>query len=269
MRALAVVKLTGTDLMDLFSRAAICHLTEFDLQGSANTAWALSTVLLADSSIFPALADLLLSSLLLDTSMACLDHVANELTHVCQLVWAFSFASCLSQRLGQRLYRTLIDTGARLDCIPVQDLVTGPPLETRCKEMTPGGPTLAMDLDGISVVFKPPYWEVDAKGQLSRSGLYLSKYLQAAHPASPVLRMARFEYGFIHRLDVPSSGLILAGTTFRGLAALQWQMHTYSICPQLSKAPIVDDLHTLDMGGLRLEVVSMSFWSLACCLLKC
>jgi len=43
------------------------------------------------------------------------------------------------------------------------------------------------------------------------------------------LHRPEFEYGFVHRLDVPSSGLVLAGTHLEGYALLQWQMHTYSI----------------------------------------
>lgn len=91
-------------------------------------------------------------------------------------------------------------------------------------------PELQLRLRGVSVVLKPPHWEVDAKGQLSSSGYYLSHYMQREHaPSSAVLLLADFEYGFIHRLDIPSSGLILAGTHFEGHSLLQWQMHTYSI----------------------------------------
>jgi 23S rRNA-/tRNA-specific pseudouridylate synthase len=91
-------------------------------------------------------------------------------------------------------------------------------------------PALQIQLPGVSVVLKPPYWEVDAKGQLSGSGRYLSRYMQRAHaPCSPVLFLPDFEYGFVHRLDVPSSGLILTGTHFEGYCLLQWQMHTYTI----------------------------------------
>jgi len=40
---------------------------------------------------------------------------------------------------------------------------------------------------------------------------------------------ASLDFGFLHRLDVPSSGLILCGTTFTGLMALRWQLDTYQI----------------------------------------
>jgi len=32
-----------------------------------------------------------------------------------------------------------------------------------------------------------------------------------------------YGFGFIHRLDVASSGLILAARTYQGLMCLQWQ----------------------------------------------
>jgi len=91
-------------------------------------------------------------------------------------------------------------------------------------------PFVILRLRGISVVFKPPEWEVDAKGALCGSGKYLSHFSQYDHdPSSPVLALPDFEFGFIHRLDVPSSGLILTGTHFEGYALLQWHMHSYKI----------------------------------------
>mmetsp|Transcript_6053 Transcript_6053/g.13862 ORF Transcript_6053/g.13862 Transcript_6053/m.13862 type:complete len:183 (-) Transcript_6053:30-578(-) len=59
--------------------------------------------------------------------------------------------------------------------------------------------------------------------------------MQREHgPEASVLRLPEFEHGFVHRLDVPSSGLILAGTHFEGYGLLQWQMHTYAICREYS-----------------------------------
>eukprot|EP00746_Dinoflagellata_sp_MGD_P148967 gnl/MRDRNA2_/MRDRNA2_81082_c0_seq1.p1 gnl/MRDRNA2_/MRDRNA2_81082_c0~~gnl/MRDRNA2_/MRDRNA2_81082_c0_seq1.p1 ORF type:complete len:214 (-),score=27.38 gnl/MRDRNA2_/MRDRNA2_81082_c0_seq1:6-647(-) len=98
-------------------------------------------------------------------------------------------------------------------------------------------PFLALDLRGVCVVFKPPNWEVDAKGKLCKTGAaHLSDFMKGAYSSalSPVLVRHEFEYGFIHRLDVPSSGLILAGTHFEGYGLLQFEMHTYTICREYS-----------------------------------
>ena len=45
----------------------------------------------------------------------------------------------------------------------------------------------------------------------------------------PLPWRADLDFGFLHRLDVPSSGLILCGTTFSGLLALRWQLDTYQV----------------------------------------
>merc|ERR1711924_343393 len=54
-----------------------------------------------------------------------------------------------------------------------------------------------------------------------RARLPLSRY--------PITRDADLDFGLLHRLDVPSSGLLLCGTTFTGLLSLRWQLDTYRI----------------------------------------
>lgn len=59
----------------------------------------------------------------------------------------------------------------------------------------------------------------------------LSSYLQQHFDRRefPLLHAGAFGFGFIHRLDVASSGLVLVGTTFEGLFSLQWQKNLYEI----------------------------------------
>ncbi|CAE7227294.1 SRCAP, partial [Symbiodinium pilosum] len=45
----------------------------------------------------------------------------------------------------------------------------------------------------------------------------------------PLLFSEVHQYGIIHRLDVPSSGLILVGKTFGGYFTLRWQQDTYDL----------------------------------------
>jgi len=45
----------------------------------------------------------------------------------------------------------------------------------------------------------------------------------------PLVHEGSFGFGFLHRLDVGSSGLVLVGKTFRGLFSLQWQKSLYEI----------------------------------------
>merc|ERR1712061_291638 len=58
-----------------------------------------------------------------------------------------------------------------------------------------------------------------------------SGFIQAALPTDrrAVAFRPDFAFGFIHRLDTPSSGLILTATSFEGYCCLEWQMYTYEI----------------------------------------
>ncbi|CAE8739178.1 unnamed protein product [Polarella glacialis] len=81
----------------------------------------------------------------------------------------------------------------------------------------------------MCLVLKPPGWEVDTEGN---SGLrHLSGFIQTALPPDRRVVSFRpdFSFGFIHRLDTPSSGLILTATSFEGYSYLEWQMYTYEI----------------------------------------
>lgn len=90
-------------------------------------------------------------------------------------------------------------------------------------------PSIPQHVRGMCLVMKPPGWEVDTEGD---SGLrHLSGFLQSALPPErrAVAFRPDFGFGFIHRLDTPSSGLILTATSFEGYCCLEWQMYTYTI----------------------------------------
>merc|ERR1712070_198233 len=83
-----------------------------------------------------------------------------------------------------------------------------------------GPPVIVMDLCGISTVFKPCGWEVDSVG--GGDGPLLSTYMQSCFTMGcfPLIHSRDFGFGFLHRLDIPSSGLVLSATAFEGLYAL-------------------------------------------------
>ncbi|CAE7682696.1 ylyB [Symbiodinium sp. CCMP2456] len=72
------------------------------------------------------------------------------------------------------------------------------------------------------VLEKPAGWEVyGGHGQLQ-----LRDKLIRSAGNYPIFHDAARDFGFIHRLDVPSSGLILAAKTYRTHSYLQLQLHT-------------------------------------------
>ncbi|CAE8597908.1 unnamed protein product [Polarella glacialis] len=108
-------------------------------------------------------------------------------------------------------------------------------------------PELVVSRHGMVVVLKPAGWEVDTtpgSSVDSENRLLLSSYLQRtfSKEAFPLVHLPDFGHGFLHRLDVPSSGLVLAGTTFEGLYSLRSQLNTYrlqrdyiTVCHNLSQ----------------------------------
>ena len=212
------------------------RLPEFDLQGLANILWTAANSIHADHPLWAAAETLLCLEDFGKLSRSSDLHQESRFSnHICQLIWAFSFSGRLTPKLGERLKHTLLETGQFLDQIeePLSERENkkADPAISSLRETV--SPSVLTRLQGISVIYKPPGWEVDAKGHCIQSGLPLSAFVQDVE-VSRVVRLSAFEYGFVHRLDVPSSGLLLVGTTFLGLAMLQWQMHTYSISPSPS-----------------------------------
>ena len=79
------------------------------------------------------------------------------------------------------------------------------------------------------VIDKPPHWLVyDPGGKQQLSSL--SSFLQAAHGNRfPILHDAQHQFGFLHRLDVPSSGLILVAKSYEAYNDLRVQLSSGEI----------------------------------------
>eukprot|EP00747_Dinoflagellata_sp_TGD_P136346 gnl/TRDRNA2_/TRDRNA2_175541_c3_seq3.p1 gnl/TRDRNA2_/TRDRNA2_175541_c3~~gnl/TRDRNA2_/TRDRNA2_175541_c3_seq3.p1 ORF type:complete len:246 (+),score=33.79 gnl/TRDRNA2_/TRDRNA2_175541_c3_seq3:172-909(+) len=111
---------------------------------------------------------------------------------------------------------------------------TAPRQQQHAKAFEPVCPEIVSLTRGMVVILKPVNWEVD--GQMSEGGgaLPLSGFLQRclSQADHALMYNADLDFGFIHRLDVPSSGLVLGGTSIEGLLALKWQISVYSIARQ-------------------------------------
>lgn len=98
-----------------------------------------------------------------------------------------------------------------------------------------GTPYAMINLPGIMVIFKPENWEVNrGDPSVHRPQVewhLLSDWITAALPSTkyPLVHACEFDFGFVHRLDVPSSGLIMSAKTFAGHALLRFQLDTYEL----------------------------------------
>jgi len=73
----------------------------------------------------------------------------------------------------------------------------------------------------------------------------------------PVSHDPTLNYGFLHRLDLPSSGLILCGTIFSAFMILRWQLDTYRIerqytvaCSDLAPAELHEVAANIDLMAI-------------------
>jgi len=110
------------------------------------------------------------------------------------------------------------------------------------RKATPLGyevPGVVVDLPGLMVILKPAGWEADVYDVRKYGATItpvahfylLSTFLATHFPQErfPICHSAAHGFGFVHRLDQMSSGLILAATSFACHFFLQWQMCCYLI----------------------------------------
>merc|ERR1712196_643879 len=148
------------------------------------------------------------------------------------LGWAYSFAAALDPLFERALYTAHLKIGNALDKlrgyhIPSSSESAATLPETASVEGVPRI-TFESERPGIAVFLKPPGWEVDDE-HTRPCGKRLSRYLQWKYPWSSIAHDPEHAFGIIHRLDVPSSGLILTGTTYEGHYVLKWQLDTAQI----------------------------------------
>lgn len=97
-------------------------------------------------------------------------------------------------------------------------------------------PTIVLELTDIAAILKPAHWEVDARVGGSPppqdfGAPLLSSFLRKhfAKEEFPLVHCNEQQFGIIHRLDTPSSGLILVGKSFLGYYTLRLQQDTYEL----------------------------------------
>ncbi|CAE7240558.1 EMB2654 [Symbiodinium sp. CCMP2592] len=84
-------------------------------------------------------------------------------------------------------------------------------------------PTVVLQRLDMAILMKPAGWEVFG----DQSERQLSAWIQARFGLQQsILRDSSFQFGFLHRLDVPSSGLVCVATTYAKYYALELQLRT-------------------------------------------
>eukprot|EP00435_Cladocopium_sp_Y103_P062340 s692_g23.t6 len=107
-------------------------------------------------------------------------------------------------------------------------------------------PCVVLDLLEEEVIYKPKGWEVEPTAGCAHK--QLSDFVQQTVPKNPLNFDAANSYGFLHRLDVVTSGLVLRAKNYRAYHNLDFQLMEGSI-------------------DREYQVLCHGFWSrVACCL---
>ncbi|CAJ1396021.1 unnamed protein product [Effrenium voratum] len=133
------------------------------------------------------------------------------------VLWAINFAAALSPKLLRSAEQATKRLATFLDSVSQPSTVSIPSMGT-------DGPELCLDLADRMVITKPPGWEVYGQSQLQ-----LLSFIQAVIGARPIHQNLEDACGFVHRLDIPSSGLILSAKTHAAYYDLQLQLVSGSI----------------------------------------
>ncbi|CAE8595682.1 unnamed protein product [Polarella glacialis] len=148
------------------------------------------------------------------------------------LLWASNFAGYCSNNLLAAARLVIRQAGANMDRAhgPSSSPAYQSMGELPCTEADPwqpaSKPQIILDLPDRLVIFKPSGWEVYDQ----HSELQLSSFLQATlgkHFA--LVHDEDHQCGFLHRLDLPSSGLILAAKTYEAYYDLKVQLNAGEI----------------------------------------
>ena len=127
-------------------------------------------------------------------------------------IYALNFAGMLDMALYKKIEGVALEVGRALDQRrpPYLDMGDG---RVAIRSNAFNVPHIQLDLQDRLVVHKPPGWEVDTKILGNTRGNCLSHFFRSVE-VLPLARDVMHQYGFLQRLDMPSSGLILVAKTY-------------------------------------------------------
>ncbi|CAJ1455295.1 unnamed protein product [Effrenium voratum] len=140
-------------------------------------------------------------------------------------LWASSFCGSLALVARRTVGRSLVQLGGLLDSTHKTYFPQPAGGFGSLGQTFESSPRVVLDAGDRVVLFKPPDWEVHDANSIFQ----LAGFMEAMFGPLPILRDEHHEHGFLHRLDVPSSGLILAAKSFEAFYRLQVQLATRQV----------------------------------------
>ena len=252
--AWALVKLNASSKPVMHILVAHSHnlIVKFNPQNVTNLCWALAMENLADCDLWPCLrsfvgrlkefksqelSNLCWSFAVVQSHSDCL-MVADALERcsdirgLLAMTWALNHLQ-VSEFDLERVRAALRNHGQKLDA--QHDIqwpsLSLPPVGHEHELIQDNGivsPHISLELLDRLVVSKPPGWEVEetVKGGSRNLCSFLRGLGRSRQARSLILHDSSHHYGFVHRLDIPSSGLILASKSYEAFYDLQFQLNS-------------------------------------------
>eukprot|EP00434_Breviolum_minutum_P006546 symbB.v1.2.005779.t1/scaffold289.1/size287290/24 len=257
--AWALVKLNASSkpVMDILVAHSQNLIVNFNPQNVTNFCWALAVESLADCDLWPCLRSFVVGRLkefksqelsnlcwsfaVVQSHSDCLMvadalEPCSDIRGLLAMTWALNHLQ-VSERNLETVRAALRNHGQKLDAqhdvqFPSLSLPPAVGHEHELIQEDNGivSPHISLELLDRLVVSKPPGWEVEetsVKGGPSRNLCSFLRSLGRSRQArSRILHDSSHHYGFIHRLDIPSSGLILASKSYEAFYDLQFQLNS-------------------------------------------
>ncbi|CAK9001275.1 unnamed protein product [Durusdinium trenchii] len=185
---------------------------------TSRLAWSLANLEVNDAVLLDTLQEDLIQQMdrfeSAQHSGVLLDFASSALT----TSWACSFLKSLRRRTLGKVSEFLAQSALLLDRQPVPNLAY---------DLFSDKTLIHLELEDLLVISKPPHWQVDSNTDRN-SEASLGDFLKGIFPVRrwPVFRDTANAKGFLHRLDVPSSGLILVAKTYSAYFDLRLQLQT-------------------------------------------
>ncbi|CAJ1338401.1 unnamed protein product [Effrenium voratum] len=206
-------------LLSRVAEEAERHLPEFKLQELSNLAWA-SAMLRVKSRIFRLVSQELVNRLETQDS-SC--NISSTVRNTMGVVWAVTFAGEEPQ-LAARVRPKLLQLGRQLDARS-SGRRRDPPAQLADAA---NAPVVVLEVEDRLVLQKPPGWQVDQDKLQTKASqgeaLRLSSFMQMR--PYPIFSDMEACCGFLHRLDVPCSGLIAVAKTYEAYHDLLLQINS-------------------------------------------
>mmetsp|Transcript_56782 Transcript_56782/g.176086 ORF Transcript_56782/g.176086 Transcript_56782/m.176086 type:complete len:361 (-) Transcript_56782:26-1108(-) len=243
-------------------------------QNLANTSWAYATLGCADEQLMQAISAAAIAKIRDFESQPRQKEVEETLAFVADLLalsWSLAFSVRMTATVADPLRKHIVDLGRRLDLAVFGTAPGGEDRAVAAADRLPGVPFTCIDLPGIMVIFKPENWEVNrGDPEVHRRAVewrLLSDWVTEVLPRErcPLAHSPEFDFGFIHRLDVPSSGLVLTAKSFAGHSLLRFQLDTHGLCreyivvcvnPMDARRRDVSERLSVDKASMRSRVCS-------------